>query len=109
MKSPIQLGIWSPISLPRVDDCLMPNLYWMRFASPACAAVLANTAVGCWLLADKGYDAEALRRYCDRYRAHVRVAEGELRQGYALRQARNTCCGDDLMASPDQRCARVAF
>jgi len=21
-----------------------------------------------WLLADKGYDAEALRRYCDRYR-----------------------------------------
>ena len=22
----------------------------------------------CWLLADKSYDAEALRRYCDRYR-----------------------------------------
>lgn len=23
-----------------------------------------------WLLADKGYDAEALRQYCDRYRMH---------------------------------------
>lgn len=23
-----------------------------------------------WLLADKGYDTEALRRYCDQYRMH---------------------------------------
>lgn len=25
-----------------------------------------------WLLADKGYDAEALRRYCDQYRMQTR-------------------------------------
>jgi len=26
-----------------------------------------------WLLADKGYDAEELRRYCDRYRMHPAI------------------------------------
>ncbi len=39
---------------------------WIRFASLVSQADLASAAAGC--LADKGYDAEHLRQYCDRYR-----------------------------------------
>lgn len=39
---------------------------WSRYASPASKAGPASVADGCWQT--KGYDAEQLRQYCDRYR-----------------------------------------
>ena len=33
-----------------------------------------------WLLADKGYDAEALRRYCDRYRMQPVIALRDMKR-----------------------------
>ncbi len=45
---------------------LMPNRCWMRLTFQG---LRGRPRKRCrWLLADKGYDAEALRRYCDRYR-----------------------------------------
>lgn len=46
----------------------MRNRCWITLTSRVCAVAPASAVAGCWLLADKGYDAEALRRYCDRYR-----------------------------------------
>ena len=69
---------------PRIDDRLMLNgVLWLRssggqasdiaYAQPLLDDVCVPTAQGRprnryrWLLANKCYDVQALRRYCDRY------------------------------------------
>lgn len=57
---------------PRLSDRLMlDGVLWVLGSGAACRDMPERWPMvkRCkWLLADKGYDAEALRRYCDQYR-----------------------------------------